>query len=83
MIYPMHAIKDTKTGFLQPTCDINQETAVRNFAQAVNRKDTIMGFSPSDFELYKVGEYDTESGIITPCPADFICGGMSFLEGVK
>nr|CAI9750412.1 DNA binding protein [Microvirus sp.] len=66
MKYPMYAICDAKTGYMPPTIDYNDASAVRNFEHAVKAPDSLMGSHPSDYSLRRVAEYDTDSGVITP-----------------
>ena len=77
MKYPMFSIKDDKTGFSCPTCDQSEASAVRNFSFAVNNSDTVMGFAPKDYDLYKVGEFDTDSGKIRTFVPEFVVSGSS------
>lgn len=66
MIYGVYAIRDVKTGFLQPSYDVNDQSAMRNFSHAVvNSPDILSSFS-ADFSFYKIAEYDTDSGRISP-----------------
>lgn len=65
MIYPVYAIRDFKTGFLQPVCEVNEASAVRNFSSAVLSNDKGLFFTnPGDYALYHIGSYDTDSGVI-------------------
>lgn len=76
----MYAMKDKKTGFLQPHLDTNHKAAKRAFqlALATAKGDSIMGFCPEDFELYYIGEFDNESGKISqPTLPDFLIDGTS------
>ena len=66
MKYPMYAICDAKTGYMPPTIDYNDASAVRNFEHAVKAPDSLMCSHPSDYSLRRVAEYDTDSGVITP-----------------
>lgn len=76
------AIKDTKTGFLSMTTEQNVQCAVRNFDHAMKNTQSLLYTHPEDFELYHLGEYDTESGIITPLPTpEFIVAGSSLVIG--
>lgn len=77
MKYPMYAIKDVKVGFMQPTIDTSDQSAIRNFAFAINRNDGIMNFSPKDFDLYKIGEFDGDKGKITPCTPELVITGTN------
>lgn len=78
MIYGLYSVRDTKTGFLPPQADQNNDSAIRNFMHACMQKDSLMYTHGTDFELYKIGEYDTESGIINPCnPCEFLANGTN------
>lgn len=75
MKYGMYAIKDRKSGFLQPMADLNDACAMRNFQNATMDHKSTFYTHGSDFELYRIGEYDTESGIITPEDKKFLFAG--------
>lgn len=70
MKYTLYAVQDTMIGFGTPFIKINEEVAKRdykNFLQAEpNRKD---------MRLFKLGEYDDETGIIDPVIPTIIEGG--------
>lgn len=80
MVFDLYAIKDCKSGYLAPQCDSNKDLAVRNFAQAIASGSSIMGFAPEDFELYKIGTYDTDCGLVTSCTPEFITSALSLKE---
>lgn len=64
MKYPVFCIRDTKVGF-DPTfmVQVNDDAAVRGFEVAINNpSNVVMNYRPSDYELYKIGEFDTDSG---------------------
>lgn len=75
MKYLIYAIKDTKSGFLNPSFEINESIAVRNFKYAMSHEDSLFKFAPSDFELWKIGTYDTDTGYIDDCKPEYITGG--------
>jgi len=55
----IYAVKDTKIGFEQPFSMQNDEVAIRAYLKAeIPYKE--------DTELYKIGEYDNQTGNITP-----------------
>ncbi len=63
MIYGVYAVRDWKTGFLSPVVDVNDASASRNFQFAVLRQDDNLFFTnPADYSLYRVADYDSESG---------------------
>lgn len=59
----IYAVRDVNVGFNQPFCDVNDEAAKRGFSYAVNNSD-LMGFRPGDFDLYCLGSYSTDTGMI-------------------
>lgn len=77
MKYPMYCYRDQKVGFMPPQADQNDNTAIRGFAYAINSRDGLMNFSPKDYDLYKVGEFDTETGQLTPCTPALVVSGSS------
>lgn len=79
MVRPVYAIRDKKAGFLQPMVDQNDETARRNFAYAIQHGDSIFMAFPDDYDLYKIGEFDSESGQMVGNLPEFICSARSFL----
>lgn len=66
MIYGVFAIRDLKTGFLSPTLDQNGDSAIRNFEHAIMRADSLFFTHPSDYSLHRIGDFDTDTGLITP-----------------
>lgn len=65
MIYGMYSVKDLKTGFLPVTTDMNDLSAMRNFEHACMNTDSLFFTHASDYQLFKVGTFDTETGEIT------------------
>lgn len=76
MKYNLYSFRDLKAGFDFPKPDQNDATAMRGFAFAVNTENSIMGFEPKDYQLYKVGEFEVETGKIKPCTPVLICEGL-------
>lgn len=65
MIYSIYSIRDLKTGFLQPTLDINDASAIRNFEHAVlHHEDSLFFSHPEDYSLFYLGSFDSETGEI-------------------
>lgn len=80
MITGIYAIKDAKSTFMPCTVDVNDATAVRNFEHAVRQPDSILASHPNDFALFKLGEYDNESGVISPLfPPKLLCDAAQCL----
>ena len=76
MIYPMYSVRDVKTFFMPPQIAQNEEDAKRQFAMMINNGDSILGFAPKDFDLFYVGNFDSEKGEIVPVqPVVFVVAG--------
>lgn len=76
MIYPIYAIRDVQTGFLSPMVDMNDNSAARQFAHAVKTTDGVMHTQPSDFDLFKIGTFNTENGqLATVWPIQLVMSG--------
>lgn len=67
MKFPVYALRDVKVGFTNLTTDQNDDSARRGFAHALSSSSSsIMGFAPADFSLYRIGEFDIDTGILIP-----------------
>lgn len=65
MIKPIYAVKDMRSKeFTDPFVESNDATALRGFSFAVNSGNGMMNYSPADFRLFKLGEWDSELGIV-------------------
>lgn len=62
MIYPVCAIRDSKTNFYPPQAEETTQSAIRNFAMNINAGKGVLGFAPGDFSFYHVADFDTEKG---------------------
>lgn len=65
----VYSIKDQKTGFLNPTFEISDAVAKRNFEHAVAfAPESLFTSHPEDYALYCIGAFDTDTGLISPLP---------------
>ena len=82
MKFGIYAIRDVYTGFLSPTVEVNDLVAKRNFEHACNRSDSLLFSHAQDYDLYKIVEFESDSGVVTPLtPIEFIANGKSVLGG--
>lgn len=82
MVYGVYAYRDIKVGFGAPQLQLNEAVAKRRFAQDVAQEGSPLKFMPGDYELYRIGEYNTDSGELKPIyPSVFICSGISVSGG--
>lgn len=62
------SVRDIKiSSFNQPNFAPSIGAAIRAFADEVNRKDdnNILNRHPEDFEMYHLGEFDTDTGVFS------------------
>ena len=70
----MYSIYDKMTGYMAPSPQQNDEQAARAFAYDLNSPDMcLIKANPEDFQLERVGFFDTDTGIIEACKPDVIC----------
>lgn len=80
MEYSVYSIRDKLQGFMSPALDVNDMAAKRNFAYAINNNPGIMNFQPSDYDFYRVGIFDSQSGELRPvAPIEYICNGVDVI----
>lgn len=78
----MYAIRDVKTCFMTPTLDQTKEAAIRNFTVAIRQGTSLLHAMPQDFDLFYVGEFDAESGIISALSVpEFVVAGAAVAGG--
>nr|WAE43486.1 MAG: nonstructural protein [Microviridae sp.] len=86
MINCFYSVKDVKTGtFCNPFIVQNDVSAVRMFSYSVNDHTVQSSLSlyPHDFELYKVGSFDDNSGKISSLDSnEFIVSGSSVIAKI-
>lgn len=76
----VYCMRDSMTGFLTPTFDYSDSTAIRNFSFAMNRKDTLFNANPKDYDLFCVGSFDSDTGKIEACVPRQVVQGVSVIE---
>ena len=82
MIYGIYAIKDVKVGFMQPFMQVNDGVAVREFRNIVNSHNNLVSTNYTDMELYKLGEYSLDTGLIES-EVSYLVKGVDVYEPVN
>lgn len=80
MRYPICCMRDQLTGFMNPFVAANIEVAQRDFKILINDDKQSLHYNPQHFDLYKVGEFDTDTGKIEPIEPELVLTGLSVLE---
>lgn len=84
MIYYLYSLKDKYTGFTNPVVSMNDDSAKRDFAYAVNNNPGVMNFSPVDYDLYRIGTFDSQNGDIKPEKVcKFIANGREVVKDAE
>lgn len=78
MKYPLFSIKDDLIGFGTPFAADNDAVASRFFNQAISQPNSIYQLNKSQFNLYYVGIFDSETCEITDNNFRYICSALDF-----
>lgn len=76
----VYSVKDTKVAFATPFYSHSDETAIRSFTEAVNSEtpNAVKQFV-EDKQLYRLGYFDDDTGVITSDVA-FLVNGVDVLK---
>lgn len=80
----LYSVFDVKAGvFQQPIFVINDAVAIRSFDAVVKDKSHEIGKYPSDYSLYHIGVFDTDSGHIYPGRKDSNTNPTKVIDGLS
>jgi len=82
----VYSIRDNKVTAYSDRliCSSHKASMTRAFKTIINEQGSPYNLYPEDYELYQVGEFETDSGVITPFSASvFICSAMSLYDTTK
>jgi len=73
---------DAKTNvFGLPFTQHNEAMAMRSFQRAAIDPNSDVSLFPDDFALFQLGEYDDDTGVITPLiPVRHVCTARQFIQ---
>lgn len=80
MKFKIFCMRDQLSGFLSPTFELNENIAIRNFSYAINKKDSLYYANPAHFDLYHIGEFDTDTGVLEKTEPTIVVTGVSVLQ---
>lgn len=80
MIYALYTIRDNLVGFGSPMAAENDPVAVRMFEHAFKMSDSIFRTRPSEYDLYYIGDYNTDTAEITSTVPRLICNCSDFIK---
>ena len=76
----LYAIKDVKSGFSDPCTQTNDAVAARSFERQVPVMSADLGIPLSDFQLWRVGQFDVDSGVLIPGNPELLLDGAALLR---
>lgn len=79
----LYSYRDNLVGFGPVMVENNEQTAVRGFSYSVNNASGMMGFAPKDYDLFYIGDFDTDTGVINPAPVPALVVNGSSVFGEK
>lgn len=83
MKFGIYSIRDKLSGYMNIFLERSDVLAQRGFSTVVNDCGSAIYCNPGDYDLYKLGSFDTDSGVITANNPDFVCSASNLFNGVK
>jgi hypothetical protein len=80
MIVHVFCIRDRATDqYSNPMFLLSNGHAIRTFTDEVNRKsdDNLIYHHPDDYDLYRLGEFNTDSGMFDTGVPEMVCVGKN------
>lgn len=66
MTVNLYAMRDLKSDFMSPTVSVNDAVAMRSFESAIQSSQHELFTHRNDFQLFRIGQYETETGLLIP-----------------
>lgn len=78
----LYAVRDIKVGaFQQPLTARTHGEAERSFQTMVNTPNTPFNLYPADFEIFHIGDYDSNTGRLSPLDSPTqICNAVTLVQ---
>ena len=76
----LYAIKDVKSGFSDPCTQVNDAVAARSFERQIPHLSDDLGIPASDFQLWRCGKFDCDSGMVVPETPVLLLDGASLFR---
>ena len=76
----LYAIKDIKSGFSDPCTQVNDAVAARSFVQQIPKLSENFGIPVTDFQLWRCGKFDIDSGMLIPDTPEVLIDGSAIFR---
>ena len=84
MMLNVYAICDLRSGFFGLLTEQNDYIAARNFANAIMESKGVLFTHASDFQLFRIGEFDSDKGVLIPAQLhELISAGADVLRSMQ
>ena len=83
MVISVYCVRDSLLGFGMPILRDNDAVASRAFDYDLNIDGSPMASHPQDFQLYRIGFFDTDTGIIDSESPVLVASAIDFIKGEK
>lgn len=82
MKMPVLSVRDSLIGFGSPFTAVNKDVGVRGFTNSIIKawSDSNDSVNPEDLSLYMVGEFDTDTGVISASEPCVLARGTAILS---
>lgn len=80
MKFPVYAVRDSFVGFGIPVIRDNDAVASRSFEFDCNRSDSPYTVKPECYQLFHIGDYDTDTGDIIGCSPRMVISAADFVK---
>lgn len=80
MKFPMYCVRDSYIGFGMPVIRDNDSVASRAFEFDCTRSDSPYSVRAECFQLYSIGEFDTDTGVIVSDTPTLICSASDYVK---
>lgn len=79
MKFGVFSVHDRLSGYGTLTVEVNDQVAYRNFEHAVLNGGSVLFSHAQDYELRRVGYFDSEIGALSSCDPETIAAGSSIV----
>lgn len=76
----LYAVKDVKFGFSDPCTQVNDAVAARAFERQIPRLSDELGIPLTDFQLWRCGKFDIDSGMLVTDTPELLLDGAAILR---
>lgn len=82
MVKLICAVRDIAADvYSNPFVALNRNTAMRDFSHACRDENSQLFKNPEDFQLYVLGSFEDDTGVIVGVAPELVCNATQFSKG--